>query len=118
MAGCRAEAETLAFECCVVEWVNRNPESCPPGRCRGCGGRDFSQDPLLPYGIESTGHTWLHSRCWPAWYETRKARASAALSRMGITVPVDHDMGSEHNVPIQTKRRSSVVGERGQEEKA
>ena len=78
----------------------------------------FYPDPLLPYGIESTGHTWLHSRCWPAWYETPKARASAALSAMGITVPVDHDMGSEHNVPLQTKRRSSAVGERGQEEKA
>jgi hypothetical protein len=44
----RAEAETLALECCVVEWVNRNPETSPPGRCRGCGGRDFTQIPCCP----------------------------------------------------------------------
>ena len=34
----RAEAETRAFECCVVEWLNRNPVCSPPGRCLDCGG--------------------------------------------------------------------------------
>ena len=34
----RAEAEAQAFACCVVEWLNRNPERSPPGRCLGCGG--------------------------------------------------------------------------------
>ena len=81
----RPKAEAQAFACCVVEWLNRNPERSPAGYCLGCGGRDHAHDPLLPHGIEPTGHAWLHSRCWPAWYEARKARAVAALAAMGIT---------------------------------
>jgi hypothetical protein len=27
---------------------------------------------------------WLHSRCWPAWHDGRKAEAVAALATMGI----------------------------------
>ena len=37
----RAEAEAQAFACCVVEWLNRNPERSPPGRCLGCGGANM-----------------------------------------------------------------------------
>jgi hypothetical protein len=44
----RAEAEAQAFACCVVEWLDRNPEQSPPGRCHGCGCRDHTHDPLLP----------------------------------------------------------------------
>ena len=76
----RAEAETQAFEACVVEWLNRNPVCSQPGRCLDCGDREHAHDPLLPYGVEPSGHVWLHSRCWPSWYEARKATAVAALS--------------------------------------
>ena len=48
----RAEAEAQAFDCCVVEWLNRNPERSPAGRCLGCGDREHAHDPLLPYGVE------------------------------------------------------------------
>jgi hypothetical protein len=81
----REEAEARAFACCVVEWLNRNPVSSPPGRCLGCGGTDHAHDPLLPYGIELTGRAWLHSPCWSLWYADRKAQAIAALAAMGIT---------------------------------
>ena len=27
---------------------------------------------------------WLHSRCWPAWYATRKVEAVTALAAMGF----------------------------------
>jgi hypothetical protein len=84
----RAEAESQAFACCIVEWLNRNPASSPSGRCLGCGGREHAQDPLLPYGVEPAGHAWLHSRCWPAWYASRKAEAAAALAAMGIDRPI------------------------------
>jgi hypothetical protein len=84
----RPEAEAMAFACCVVEWLNRNPVPSLAGRCLGCGGQDHSHDPVLPYGVETTGHTWLHSRCWPNWYEQRKAKAIAALAVMGIA-PAD-----------------------------
>jgi hypothetical protein len=85
----RPEAEAQAFGCCVVEWLNRNPELSPPRHCLGCGGGDHAHDPLLPYGVEGTGHAWLHSRCWPAWYAGRKAEATATLEAMGIVAPAD-----------------------------
>ena len=79
----RAQAETRAFACCIVEWLNRNPAPSLSGRCLGCGGQDHAQDPLLPYGAEPIS-AWLHSRCWPAWYASRKAEAVARLDAMGI----------------------------------
>jgi hypothetical protein len=92
----RAEAEMQAFDCCVVEWLNRNPACSPSGRCLGCGDREHAHDSLLPYGVEPTGHAWLHSRCWPAWYEARKAKAVAALTAMGISHPMGQERQSEH----------------------
>jgi hypothetical protein len=83
----RQEAEARAFECCVVEWMNRTFERSLPGRCRACGGGDHAHDVLLPLGIEPTGHVWLHSRCWPAWRAGSKAEAVAALNAMGIVPP-------------------------------
>jgi len=80
----RAEAEATAFARCVVEWLNRNPVNSTPGCCLCCGKRDRANEALLPYGQESTGHAWLHSRCWPAWHAGRKAEAAAALASMGI----------------------------------
>ena len=91
----RPEAEAQAFACCVVEWLNRNPERSPAGRCLGCGDREHAHDPLLPYGVEPNGHVWLHSRCWPAWYEFRKAKAVAALAAMGVTAPVGRPIKQE-----------------------
>ena len=80
----RPYAEARAFDCCVTKWLNHNPGRSPAGCCLYCGGRDHAHDPLLPYGIESTGHAWLHSRCWPAWRNSRAADAIAALATMGI----------------------------------
>jgi hypothetical protein len=76
----RAEAEARAFECCVVEWLNQNPAWSPPGRCLGCGGSENTNDQLLPYGTEPTGHAWLHSRCWEVWHANRKSKAVTILS--------------------------------------
>ena len=90
----RPEAEAQAFACCVVEWLNRNPELSPSGRCLSCSGRDHAHDPLLPYGVEPT-HAWLHSRCWPAWYEARNAKAVSTLTAMGISAPVVRPMKRE-----------------------
>jgi hypothetical protein len=76
----RAEAEARAFECCLSEWLNRNPVCSSPGHCLECGVREQKWDKLLPYGTEPTGHAWLHSRCWETWHAKRKARAVATLS--------------------------------------
>ncbi len=80
----RDHAEARAFACCVAEWLNRNLVRSPPGRCLACGKAEHGQDPLLPFGTETTGHAWLHSRCWSAWHASRKAEAVAALSNFGI----------------------------------
>ena len=88
----RSEAEAQAFACCVVEWLNRNPERSPAGRCLGCGDREHAHDALLPYGVAPNGHVWLHSRCWVAWYAARKAKAVVALAAMGISAPVVRPM--------------------------
>jgi hypothetical protein len=81
----RPQAEAHAFGCCVIEWLNHNPVSSPPGRCLGCGGVDRSHDPLLAYGVERTGHAWLHARCWPGWHAHRKAQAIKGLATRGIS---------------------------------
>ncbi len=80
----RGPAETRAFACCLAEWLNRNPVRSPPCRCFRSGGGEYAHDKLLPFGTEPTGHTWLHSRCWPAWCAGRKAEAVAALSTFEI----------------------------------
>jgi hypothetical protein len=56
-------------------------------RCLACGGREYGYDPLLPYGVEPTGHAWPHSRCWEAWHAARKREAAAALKAMGVGKP-------------------------------
>ena len=85
----RLKAEARAFACCAVEWLNRNPVRSLAGRCPGCGGGDHAHDSLLPFGTEMSGHSWLHSRCWPAWHKVRKAEAMTALAAMGISAPGD-----------------------------
>ena len=79
----RDQAEARAFACCVVEWLNRNFVPSPPGCCLACGGGGRAHDPLLPHGIEPTGHAWLHDHCWPDWHAGRKAEAAKALARYG-----------------------------------
>ena len=49
----RAEAEAQAFACCVVEWLNRNPESLAgQGAVSDAAIVEHAHDPLLPYGVE------------------------------------------------------------------
>lgn len=74
----RASAEARAFECCVVEWLNRNPVQSTPDRCLHCGRSEG--DALLPYGIGTTA--WLHPRCWETWHSNRKSTAVAMLSSL------------------------------------
>ena len=76
----RPEAEKRAFACCLTEWLNRNPAPSQPSRCVICNGGERPCDPLVPFGSETSGHTWLHRACWPAWRQARDAEAVAALA--------------------------------------
>ncbi len=82
----RAGAELQAHECCVMEWLWRNPPSASgPERCAHCGeplgepGRDG-----LPFLTGDGGHVWLHSGCHGGWTARRRALAVAALEGFGI----------------------------------
>jgi hypothetical protein len=83
----RPMAEANAFTCCIVKWLNRNFARTQPGRCAACGGEDRCHEPIVPFGIESTGHVWLHPRCWRGWHARRQAEAVAFLKAMGIASP-------------------------------
>lgn len=85
----RAEAEGQAFECCVVEWLRRNPEPSEPGRCAQCGVPDASGCAVIPFGPAANGQTWLHSDCWTPWNWMRREKARMALSRHGLSPPTD-----------------------------
>ena len=79
----RVDAETQAFECCIVEWLNRNLPCSRSDRCTWCGKSNAPSAVILPFGA-GEHHVWLHAECWPAWHQSRREEAVAALSAMGI----------------------------------
>ena len=78
------EAEASAYECCVIEWLNRHPETSSPGQCAWCGASEKPERILVPFGTERSGHAWLHHECWELWYQRRRSRARQELRRMGV----------------------------------
>jgi hypothetical protein len=83
----RHEAEAVAFEHCVEEWLRRHPVQSSPRVCLGCGGVEDERGIVVPFGTETSGYAWLHSDCWPAWHNARKTEAMAVLTSMGIAPP-------------------------------
>jgi hypothetical protein len=79
----RPDAESRAWDCCVVEWLNRHAVRSEPGWCHACGGNGVLKT-LLPYGTETGGHVWLHADCWPSWHARRRDEAAGALKAMGL----------------------------------
>ena len=82
----RADAERRAFECCVMQWLWRNPAPASgPERCAYCAeplgepGRDG-----VPYLTGDGGHTWLHSACHGGWTARRREKAAAELAIHGL----------------------------------
>ncbi len=89
----RADTEAVAFECCIVEWLNRHPELSDPGRCAWCGKPDRDGHAVVPFGTESYGHTWLHPECWDDWRQDRRKRAQQALAAVGLDAPPECGKG-------------------------
>src|SRR5262245_1731751 len=54
----RWQAEALAFEQCVVEWLMRHSVRSNPGTCLSCGRVEDERGIVLPFGIEASGHAW------------------------------------------------------------
>jgi hypothetical protein len=94
----RLEAEAYAFECCVVEWLNRHPVPSDPGRCAWCGKAESLGAVVLPFGTEPGTHTWLHAECWAAWHDARCDQAAKALTLLGInpSEPSAHGRGQKN----------------------
>jgi TubC N-terminal docking domain len=78
----RAKAERQAYEYCIVEWLNRNPEATVSGQCAQCRQPDRPDHVVVPFGTEN--HAWLHPECWRVWQERRRRRAVSTLMNMGI----------------------------------
>jgi hypothetical protein len=55
-------------------------DASDPTRCAHCGEGERSGSMIVPFGTEATGHTWLHSECWRAWY-TKRCAAGAGEAR-------------------------------------
>jgi hypothetical protein len=83
----RTQAEQVAYESCVIEWLNRNSVRSTPGLCVWCGGHEKHGASILPFGVTPYGHTWLHGECWKPWYDDRRRLARAALSQSEPRVP-------------------------------
>ena len=82
----RSEAEARAFECCIVEWLNRHPQHSDPGRCAWCEKPDRHGHAVVPFGTKNYGHTWLHPECWNDWSQDRRERAQRALKDMCLDI--------------------------------
>lgn len=92
----REEAEAIAFQSCVIKWLNRHPVRSDPDRCAACGKPDREGHAVVPFGSESHGHAWLHPECWKDWHRERQEQARRALAGMGLVVPLKYREGVQH----------------------
>lgn len=78
-----SDVRRIAWECCVVRWLDLHPAPTEPGQCAWC---DDTATPgnIVPFGTNAAGHTWLHPRCWQPWIASRRKAAEAKLKAMGI----------------------------------
>ena len=98
----RSQTEAYAFECCVVEWLNRHPHSSTPTRCAQCDGLGSTSAVVLPFGTDPGTHVWLHAECWEAWQDARRSQAVKALALMGINPLVPSTQGRGRENPRST----------------
>ena len=82
----RDKAERMAFESCVVRWLDMHPPIIADEKiCPHCnqpnGVIGTSCVPVLSGG---GGHIWLHHRCLDDWRKQRREKSVEALSVMGV----------------------------------
>ncbi len=81
-----ADANREAFECAVVQWMNRNPpadadeDHC--AACRGPLGR-IGED-AVPVLAGEGRHVWVHHGCHGRLMAQRRDAAMTALAAMGV----------------------------------
>jgi hypothetical protein len=82
----RVEAERVAFQIILVEFLNRTYPDTPSDRRAWCCRSETRDSILLPMGVGAR-HAWLHSACRDPWAESRRKSAVEALAAMGIVEP-------------------------------
>jgi hypothetical protein len=83
----RAEAEALAFECCIGHWLTIVPPAiADDGNCPGCNQPLGEQ--AVPVLRAGGGHVWLHHGCIEKFTVRRRMEARRALTEMGIYCPL------------------------------
>ena len=83
----RDQAETEAFDWCIIEWINLNPAISKSGRCAWCGKPEADGSVIVPFGTGERGHAWLHHDCWPEWRRDIRGKAAQGLNTMGLDEP-------------------------------
>ncbi len=81
----RGEAEQLAFEDTVTQWLclHPAPASNPQEGCVHCGAGDQPGNTLIAV-LAAEGFVWVHDGCWKGWQADRRRQASMALQRLGL----------------------------------
>jgi hypothetical protein len=84
----RDQAEVRAYDCCVGEWLRRNPVRSAAGLCELCGQPKGMLTPYLTdYSTKNPGHTWLHQACSERWFTDRRVAVVQELAVLGIRNP-------------------------------
>jgi hypothetical protein len=63
----------------IVRWLDQHPSPSQAGLCAHCGQSGCIGAVVVPFGVTSGTHAWLHAECWPAWHQARRAEALCAL---------------------------------------
>jgi hypothetical protein len=81
----RAEAERLALEDTVTQWLclHPAPATSPDRGCIRCGVKDELANPLLAV-LTVGGSVWVHDRCLEPWRADRRHQAMEGLRQLGL----------------------------------
>jgi hypothetical protein len=82
----RSEAECIAYDNLVTEFLNSSHLDTDPNRCAHCGRAETPNETLLPIGVGAR-HAWLHQHCRDPWAEARRKAAIETLAATGILMP-------------------------------
>ena len=86
----RTVAETRAYECCINEWMNRNPPTQRDADlCIHCE-KWMPENEAIPVLTGGGGHVWLHHTCHAPWMAKRRTEAAAALVAFGFQSQVEY----------------------------
>lgn len=73
-----------AYQRAINTWLNNHPVVSQPDRCARCFRRERPDHAVIPFGIYTRGHVWLHGECWDPWQQHRRQMATRALENENI----------------------------------